>query len=193
MKVMMVKCPACGGQYDGEIVRGIMTCEYCGSRFALEEDELAALGLSDASAEDEGEEYETDFWDGVRAICGDFYDDVDDDSFYLTDKIIAGLGIDDDQEEIFLIHDDTIFKSGKNGFAITDNGFYYRGMGEPEGYVVYWKDFAECEKPVINGSDIVVNDVAIAYFTGNSAIRDRLLQTYRDLRKHARNYDWSEE
>lgn len=200
MKVIIPNCPACGGKYEGSIKRGILTCEYCGAKFALDADELEALGLAgevgadEYDGEDEEEYYEDlqSVEDFAREACDDFLSTItDDDDFKCTDKILNGLSIGDD-DEVFLIHDDTLFKSGKNGFAITDYGFYCRDMGEGEAHFLYWSEFADSSKPEISDSNIVVDGLTIAYYTGNGDVRDRLCSLYRKLRKHARKFDWSD-
>ena len=199
MKVVVANCPACGGKYDGDIRGGVMTCAYCGAKFALESDELEAFGLNrsggavaDSSDDYEEEAYEdlqpmTDF---ARDACDEFLNSVDDSEFECTDKIVDGLGI-GDEDEIILIHDDTLFKSGKNGFAITDYGFYCREMGDSEAHFLYWNDFADAEQPESDDSYIKVGDVSVAYYTGSSDTRSELRKLFRKLHDHATKFDWS--
>lgn len=197
MKLVSLNCPACGAVYDGPIRSGFLSCEYCGARFALDADELEALGVSSgrgldaAEAEEEAFEDVQPYDEFTREACKDFLKTVGGDGFKSTSKILRGLSIDDD-EEVFLIHDDTLLGSGKNGFAITDYGFYCREMGDPEAHYVSWGDFAECEKPYIDDSLIVADGVSLAYYTGNSDVREELKSLYRKLRKHAKLFDWSE-
>ena len=194
MRVITPNCPACGGVYDGKLSAGILTCEYCGSKFALDPEVIEVLGLQEREsweAEDEDGTIEDlpSMEEFAREACGDFVARVGQDDFHSSKKIMDGLGV-DDYEEVFLIHDDTIFKSGKNGFAITDYGLYCREMGESETNYLRWGDFAEAEKPEKDGSYIKVGGTSIAYFTGNAEILDELRSLYRKLRKHARNVDW---
>ena len=79
---------------------------------------------------------------------------------------------------------------GKNGFAITDYGFYCREMGEGEAHYLKWGDFAECSKPYIDGSLIKVDGTSVAYYTGDSNTRDELCSLYRKFRKYAKKFDW---
>ena len=198
MKVIIPNCPACGGKYDGQIKRGILTCDYCGAKFALDAEELDALGLSgDAEeyVEDDEEEYDGDLQsvdDFAREACEDFLKGLgNDDDFKCTNKILNGLDIGDD-DEVFLIHDDTLFKSGKNGFAITDYGFYCREMGESESHFLDWGEFADGDEPRSDDSYIKVGNQSVAYFTGNEDVRDELRTLFRKLHKHACKFDWSD-
>ena len=45
MKVVSIKCPSCSAGYDGPIKSGLLTCEYCGTRFAFDAKELESMGL----------------------------------------------------------------------------------------------------------------------------------------------------
>ena len=196
MKVILANCPACGGKYDGPIRGGILTCEYCGARFALDADELGSLGADDQGYEEEtdGEEYYEDlppYDEFTEEACSEFIRTVGDEDFQESDKLKATLGI-DDYERVFIMHDDTLFKSGKNGFAITDYGFYCREMAEPETNYFKWGDFAEASKPIIDGSYIKMDGVSVAYYTGSDATREELKSLYRKLRKYAKKFDWTD-
>ena len=191
MKVVSIRCPSCSAGYDGPIKSGLLTCEYCGTRFAFDAKELESMGLLEEETFEEAEEQEElpllkDF---AEEACQKFFDKVGYDEFKYTDTIAKGLGI-DDYEDVFLIHDDTLFNTGKNGFAITDYGFYCREMGEGEAHYLRWGDFAECGKPFIDGSLIKADGVSVAYFTGDSNVRDELCSLYRKFRKYAKKFDW---
>ena len=191
MKVVSVRCPSCSAGYDGPLKSGLLTCEYCGTRFALDAEELSSMGLSGEETYEEVEEEEElpllkDF---AEEACQKFFAKVGYDEFKHTDVIAKGLGI-DEYEDVFLIHDDTLFNSGKNGFAITDYGFYCREMGEGEAHYLKWGDFAECSKPYIDGSLIKADGTSVAYYTGDSNTRDELCSLYRKFRKYAKKFDW---
>ena len=190
MKVFSITCPSCGASYDGPLKSGLLACEYCGTRFALDADELDTLGYSDEEDAEEAIEVDLPPLDEfARDECEKFLDKVDADEFKYTKKIADGLGV-DDYETVYLIHDDTLFKSGKNGFAITDYGFYCRELGDGEAHHLNWGDFAECGKPKIDGSLIKADDVSVAYFTGNSDVLNELRDLYRTFRKYAQQFDW---
>ena len=129
-------------------------------------------------------------WDFTRAACEEFLDKVGDGEFKDTAKVIKGLDI-GDEDEIFLIHDGTLFKSGKDGFAITDYGFYCREMEESESHFLDWGDFAECETVDVSNSLIMADDTSVAYYTGNPDVFTELRALFRKLHKHAGLFDWS--
>ena len=188
MKIITVNCPGCGEPYDGPIRSGVLKCDNCGTRFELDDDEIEELGGADEEYYDEDLEPYEDF---TREACREFLDEVDEDDFLMEDAILDGLGI-EEYEEVFLIHDDTFMKNGKNGFAITDYGFYCRDFGDDEAVFVRWGDFAECSRPKVDGSLIVVDDVNLAYCTNGGDVMKKLCALYRKLQDHAAQFDWSE-
>ena len=193
MKVIIPNCPSCGGRYDGEITGGILTCEYCGAKFALDADEREALDFSSEEVvEEEEEEEDIQYMDEfAREACERFLSMVGTDEFQRSSALEGRLGI-EDYEEVLICHDDTIFKSGKNGFAVTDYGLYCLEMGESEPNYMHWATLCECSKPYIDGSYVVADGMKVAYFTGSDSVRDEVCSLYRKLRKHARKLDWSE-
>ena len=193
MKVIIANCPACGGRYDGEITTGILTCEYCGAKFALDSDEREMLDYSDeGNYEEEEEEEEIQSMDEFASeACERFLSMVGTDDFKRSDTLERKVGV-EDFETVLICHDDTIFKTGKNGFVVTDYGLYCLEMGESEPNYMHWGTLCECHKPYIEGSYVVVDGMKVAYYTGNDSVRDEICSLYRKLRKHARKLDWSE-
>ena len=190
MKSIVVSCPMCGGRYSGSITSRFLTCEYCDSRFALDDEEMEALGLGGGQGEEEyddanyeaDEEYAgMDLLDVVDAECEDLLCRVDRGNFDTSRKIERGLGIDAD-EQIYLIHDDTIFKSGKNGFAITSAGLYCREMGDGSAHFMSWEDFAHTRYgAVLDGSYVRVDGTSIAYYTDGDDDKEQLENLYQRL------------
>jgi hypothetical protein len=49
-------------------------------------------------------------------------------------------------DEIFLAFDDTLFRSGKNGFAVASSGIYHRSIMEKSESMLCWSEFLKIEK-----------------------------------------------
>ena len=170
MQTIAISCPACGATFSGPLTGRLITCEYCGTRYSLSKDEFEALGLADAGDADE--------------VPADDY--VDQSSFASAGKILRGLAI-PDGSEVYLIHDDTMFKTGKNGFAITNDGLYCREFAEKTINFVNWKGLAECEELTCEDCYIRVDGMSVCYFTDDSdVLKDGLLKLYQKLHNHAR-------
>ena len=198
MQMFTAKCPACDGVYDGRITSRYVTCEYCGTRFALTKDELEALGFVDAdgdgfddndvptAASADMDESSASMPEFAREACQAFLNGTDKSRFTSSDKILRGLGI-KAGDDVYLIHDDTMFKSGKNGFAITDEGFLCREFGDRSSHLLTWESFAREKMPVIEDSYIRQDGVSICYFSDSDTVKKKLLELYVKLWRHARN------
>lgn len=192
MQTIIIACPACGGTYSGPLTGKFITCEYCGTRYSLSKDEIDALGLADADGADEvpADDYVDD---GMAPMdeyaserCKAFLKRADQSSFASSGKILRGLAI-PDGSEVYLIHDDTMFKTGKNGFAITNDGLYCREFAEKTINFVNWKGLAECEELTCEDCYIRVDGISVCYFTDDSdVLKDGLLKLYQKLHNHAR-------
>ena len=198
MQTLTVSCPACGGTYEGRLTNRFVTCEYCGTRYALGKDALEAMGFVDADGDGFSDndpaakaEYEADdnsdpMYQFARDVCEKFLRAADKSSFASSNKILKGLGL-TAGDDIYLIHDDTMFKSGKNGFAITREGLYCREMGEKSAHFVSWSDYAAGDKPLLEDAYIRQDGVSVCYFTDDSDVRDiRLTRLYERLYYHAK-------
>lgn len=66
----------------------------------------------------------------IKPLCNKFLSSHKASLFQCSPKLKATLGITNmDDSDIYLARDDTVLKTGKNGFAITRNGIYCREMG----------------------------------------------------------------
>ena len=192
MKLM--KCPACGAPITGQVTGRVMVCEYCDSKFVLDQD------MADAVAEsDEVDEYEEYYgqWESIaefaQAACEDFLDEVGYDCFNMSKRIYHGLGI-DEEEDVYLIHDDSMLGRGKNGFAITDSGLVCRDMGDPMVQLLEWPAFAEYSQPYIEEPYIMADGVKLCYYTDDSDLMPHLLGLYESLHEAAQYLAyWDEE
>lgn len=92
-----------------------------------------------------------------------------------------------EQEEIFLIHDDTMMHSGKNGFAITDHGFYCRKLWEETTFISLEDLLSEKIRPeeisIATDASIYIKDpkTSVAYCSGNKELLEDLKIMYTDI------------
>lgn len=185
MKLLDLRCPSCGGIIGQSNSGRIVICEYCGSRFALDDEEANLFAEDTVSAREEDPADLPSMVEFAESACTKFIDDFGTgDSFRNTPKILRGLGI-VNSERVFLIHDDTIMKSGKNGFAITERGLYCRELAEERTFHD-WESFAKLGQPKRDSSCIVCDDKSVCYFTDSSDIMPELKELYRSLHSHAR-------
>lgn len=179
MRLIDMKCPACGGIIGRKPASDIATCEYCGSLIFFDDDEPGEFQGDDAY----GEDSPLSMVDYAEKACADFLADFDSNSFREAPKIVRGLGI-CDGDRIFLIHDDTFMKSGKNGFAVTDRGLYCREMSEQATFMD-WQTFAGLKQPDLDGCYIKCANRSVCYFTDDSDLLPELLKLYHRMHWHA--------
>lgn len=150
MELVSMKCPQCLGNVvpfgDGSKGR----CECC--------DGVFLLGDAHAAAVDDVEEGETGEEFDLEEFFDDFATELDADESYEffvgTDlettkgrSKIAGsrkyFGVEDD-EEVFLVLDTTLFGSCKVGLACCTSGIYMKDEDGDQCFL-NWEDFSECE------------------------------------------------
>ena len=88
----------------------------------------------------------------IEEICQNFlsYEDLQHINTGQKDNIINTLKIPSD-DKIYLIHDDSWFKRGIEGFAVTSRGIYSRQARCQEVFIS-WKEFKECTEITTKGS-----------------------------------------
>ena len=105
--------------------------------------------------------------DRIRLLCKDFAAKYP--KRYRTDisdVLKAGLGL--KNETVYLSHDDTWLKSGKNGFAITDHGFVCRNLMQNPQRLTF-KAFKAAKKlSPITSANILADGQPIVYVTAPS-------------------------
>lgn len=99
-------------------------------------------------------------------------------------KLKDSLGI--MYEEIYLAHDDTLFKTGKNGFAITESGIYCRGLMESYTNYVSFEELSNAEEIYVKGSYVYADDEIIAYFSGSESDREDLKELFEEIAIYVR-------
>ncbi len=82
--------------------------------------------------------------------------------------------------EVYLAHDDTVFGSGKNGFAITDKGIVVREMGSSAKMLTY-QEFMERKTLRRESFKIMADQNAVSYLSGNLPAHSELQDLYRKI------------
>lgn len=185
MKLIDMKCPSCCARLNIRAGSKIVRCEYCDSKFAIDDAEILDIFDDDEIEEEDDATASLPIAEYAHKKCQDFLEDRPDvqEYFKSTSKIVRGLEI-PGGEDVYLIHDDTLFKSGKNGFAITERGIYCRPMGEAALFYT-WDKFSNLPKPELQDSYIVSKGRRLGYFTGSEEIREEVFQLFGNLYRHA--------
>ena len=97
------------------------------------------------------------------------------------DNIINTLKI-PSGDTIYLIHDDSWFKRGKNGFAVTDRGVYIKDIGEAADFVP-WEEFRKCKNIESKSCYVTEDGRKIAYITGGDRLRSQLERLFITIYK----------
>lgn len=172
-----MKCPNCGAEVRGNI------CEYCDSEMPGSVRRTLPRNLP------------ADFRQAVRLLSGDLIRRYPNDfCAMLPDRnrfrTVSGKPVNPrlltelripQGVEIFLIHDDTLFHTGKNGFAVTSSGLYVKEMMEtPLSYT--WEEFRSFQTFKCSPATVTGDGHAIAYFTG-SGDNEKLVKYFRQLQE----------
>lgn len=131
--------------------------------------------------------------DDIRDLCRDFLEDTRDGfgSYDARGNLTGGkevnsrlfdiLGI-PKGEEVFLIHDDTLMSSGKNGFAFTERGFYAKQLFEGMSVIPYSDVHSN---DVVKKSDsaiyLTTEKRFIVYHSGNKNVLEKLRILSEDI------------
>lgn len=97
----------------------------------------------------------------IETLCNAFVLEHDKADYIISKKLILGLNI-PENAEIYLGHDDTIFKNGKNGFAITSEGIFCRVVLENSELTTY-KQLALANKIYWKDAYLYVGNNKVAY------------------------------
>lgn len=123
---------------------------------------------------------DADVYESIQKTCEEFLMMYGDSKFDITYKLKEGLGI-QYSNKIYLAHDDTLFKSGKNGFAITSDGIYCRNLMESYVNVVSYEKLAEADNIYWKDSNIYADGSCLAYFTGSDQEKDNLVELFLEI------------
>jgi len=96
-------------------------------------------------------------------------------------KLLYGLG-NPLYDELYMAHDDTLFHNGKNGFIITDKGFYCRGMFENVTSHVSFSDIRNSKQIVKqNPGEIYVDGKKVIYYATNKDAVQYLFEVIKKI------------
>lgn len=132
----------------------------------------------------------------IREICQDFlsYKDIQSINTGQKDNIISTLKI-PSYDIIYIIHDDSWFKRGIEGFAVTSRGIYSR-QARCQELFISWKEFKECTEITIKRSrDAILLDKK-EIFTGFYAtlhIELLFIALYKMLNEEVSDIDFEKE
>lgn len=72
-------------------------------------------------------------------------------------------------DKIYILHDTSLFRRGKSGFAVTDKGIYVKEPRQ-DTQVVYWKDFKKYTKITRDRGAIIADGKAVAHFSSSEEV-----------------------
>ena len=185
----LVVCPECGRE---KISMMAAACPDCGfpisEHFKMQVDQVYTkeaselqkrCSIGDAQAV-------VDINNEMKRLCDEFLEKIGEnaDSFKFTPKLKKGLQIPDDAI-VYLAHDDTMFNSGKNGFAITNQGIYCRDLMENTEVTsldelsnlteLSWED-------VNKHNNIISGEKKLVYYTdGEEEVENALISLLSDI------------
>lgn len=162
MKKIETTCQVCGGplgiSLDGKTIR----CPYCESVFFIDDPDYAKMQVSVKKEQAAAARSKENIYDYIDRSCDEIRD-AEPEAFLDREKIRKGLGVSD--EYVFLIHDDTALGSGKNGFAVTDRGFFCRGLSEEEVEFTSWEKLKTGRRVRVDGYYLMQGERHLAYFS----------------------------
>ena len=124
-------------------------------------------------------------YERIEQLCKEFA--VGRDSSMYKDSHKLGFTLGTLNDDVYLAHDDTLFKTGKNGFAITKSGIYCREFLSSTTVMTTFEELAEASRIYINASNIYADNKVIAYMS-ISTERDALLKLFEQIAGLLRQY-----
>lgn len=121
----------------------------------------------------------SDTYESIKTACEVFVMTHNTSQYDVSYKLKCTLGI--EYQDIYLAHDDTIMKSGKNGFAITEEGIYCRELfGAYTNYVTF-EELARADSIYVSGSNIYADGEMIGYYSGSESERRNLKDLFEEI------------
>ena len=119
--------------------------------------------------------------DTIKAACESFIIMHDGARFDATYKLKDNLNI-LYCDEVYLGHDDTLFGSGKNGFAITSDGIYCRELMSSYISYVSYEELANSNNIYYNGSNVYADNKVLAYITGSKSELEDVVSLFEEIK-----------
>ena len=122
----------------------------------------------------------------IQKMCSEFLTRVGTDEFKVTEKLLNSLGI-PQSEKILLAHDDTLSKSGKNGFVITEKGIYCREILKKETTFTTFSELQQNASQIAWGDKahalIKINNKTLTYCSVGGNTRDQIMLLLKSIAK----------
>lgn len=118
-------------------------------------------------------------FDSIKTACEVFVMTHDASQYDVSYKLKCTLGI--EYQEVYLAHDDTIFKSGKNGFAITEEGIYCRELFGAYTNHVSFEELSRADSIYVSNSNIYADGEMIGYYSGSDSVRRDLKDLFEEI------------
>ena len=134
-------------------------------------------------------EYISDPFDDIRNLCMTFRKNntgmkLDD----MNESLFSNLGIPMTANEIYLSHDDSLFKRGTAGFAVAGTGIYCKkNMFSPAQYISFGELSSARNNITFNEDNVYVRGTIAAFYNGikyTGALRDLLVNIADILIRH---------
>ncbi len=116
----------------------------------------------------------------IKTLCQILLNDNSDKNF--SKKSFRNEYFTENNIEIYMSYDDTIFGSCNDGFAITQNGIYSHEMFSAEVVYVSFDDFKNTKTITTNGSLIFADNLQIAYKGGSNEKKERVIEIFQAIR-----------
>lgn len=122
----------------------------------------------------------------IEDLCEDFIYDHERTKFTPNSKLITGLGI-PANAQVFLGHDDTILRSGKNGFAITSEGVFCKEFLEVTDHTT-WKQLSKARDIYWKDTCMYAGNNRVVYYsTATKQEKNDLIDLFEKLQIIAKN------
>lgn len=175
-------CPECEKEIcfgKATLDKGEMTCPYCGEIICFDEDEDYEDSEDDDDNDEQGKGLNRDIEnpditpplsrtnessnvvEQIYILCKQFLSTHDQRNYRVEQNLLIGLNI-NTQEIVFLGHDDTMLRSGKNGFAITSAGIHCCDMFSNPVFTSY-ADLSKASSIYKKSTYIYADQLLLAY------------------------------